>query len=406
MTHAVLSPSSAQRWLTCPASVPLTANMPDEESDYALEGTLAHAWAEALLKGTATADGAPPFSAEEMQTIKAKKYDLDDMRTNVDFYADLVRNLGGDLFVEYHLDIESITGEKGAEGTSDAVVIKDTTLYVVDLKYGREKVEAVDNPQLAIYARAALNSFFCIQELTDVHMIIVQPRLNSVSEWSLTAEQLIDLTDGFGDKAKVCLNLLKRKSIKPELYQPSAKGCRWCKARTTCRALAKFALTAAGIDMLQARGPLLDKAELGLCLDKLDLIEQWASGLKEAALSMLVSGEEIPGWKAIIGREGNRKWGDEAAAEASLIEFKVADDDLYTKKLISPAQAAKLIKKKKLTQEQFDKLSIIREPGKPTLVPEADPRPSFREMSAADYPDETVKTEQTDKSEQIVKTEN
>ena len=399
MAHALLSPSGAHRWLVCPASVPLTADMPDEESDYALEGTLAHAWAEALLKGTVKTEDDPPFSAEELALCKEKKFDLSDMRDHVNFYTDLVRNIGGDLFVEHHLDIAAITGEEGAEGTSDAVVIKDTTLYVIDLKYGREKVETVDNPQLAIYGRAALNSFFMIQDITDVHMIIVQPRLNSVSEWELSAEALIDLTDKYGEQAKICLNLVKRKTIKAELYHPSVKGCRWCKARTTCRALANFALTAAGVDILKARGPLLDKAELGSCLDKLDLIEQWASALKETALSMIVAGDEIPGWKAITGREGNRKWGDEAAAEASLIEFKVAADDMYTKKLISPTQAAKLIKKKKLTQEQFDKLSIVREPGKPTLVPASDPRPSFREMSAADYPDETVKTEQTDKSE-------
>lgn len=403
MGHSLLSPSGAHRWLVCPASVPLTANMPDEESDYALEGTLAHAWAEALLKGKVKAEDDPPFTADELALCKEKKFDLSDMRDHVNFYADLVRNIGGDLFVEHHLDIEAITGEDGAAGTADCVAIKDTTLYVIDLKYGREKVEAVDNPQLAIYGRAALNSFFMIQDITDVHMIIVQPRLNSVSEWTLSAEELVDITDKYKDQATVCLNLLKRKTIKAELYQPSVKGCRWCRARTTCRALAKFALTAAGLDILQARGPLLDKAELGACLDKLDLIDQWSSALKEAALSMIVAGDEIPGWKAITGREGNRKWGDEASAEASLIAFKVADDDLYTKKLISPTQAAKLIKKKKLTQEQFDKLPIVREPGKPTLAPASDPRPSFREMSAADYPDETVNSEKT---EQTVKSEN
>ena len=34
--HALLSPSAAKRWLLCPASVAMTAYMPEETSPYAL----------------------------------------------------------------------------------------------------------------------------------------------------------------------------------------------------------------------------------------------------------------------------------------------------------------------------------------------------------------------------------
>ena len=173
VVHALLSPSAAARWLACPGSVPLTEKMPNEESDYAKEGTIAHHCAERILNGeTASVDMLEP---EEAAFMADKGLDVTDMLGHVMYYVDFVSRLGGERFVEQQLDLTSITHEADAVGTSDAVVIKDDTLYVVDLKYGMGvKVDAENNPQIAIYARAAYNAYECFADFSKVHMIIVQ----------------------------------------------------------------------------------------------------------------------------------------------------------------------------------------------------------------------------------------
>ena len=174
-------------------------------------------------------------------------------------------------------------------------------------------------------------------------------------------------------------------------FNPTVKACRWCKARGTCAARAKFALSAAGVDILKDRKDLLlNPSDLGICLDKLELIEDWVSVIRETATDMLRSGTAIPGWKLVRGKEGNRKWSDESAAEEALLSLVEVADDVYTKKLISPAQADKLVKSKKIKKEDLAAIPVERAPGKPNLAPESDPRPAYTELSESDFPDETA----------------
>ena len=389
VVHALLSPSAAARWLACPGSVPLTEKMPNEESDYAKEGTIAHHCAERILNGeTASVDMLEP---EEAAFMADKGLDATDMLGHVMYYVDFVSRLGGERFVEQELDLTSITHEADAVGTSDAVVIKDDTLYVVDLKYGMGvKVDAENNPQIAIYARAAYNAYECFADFSKVHMIIVQPRLDHISEWEVSVSDLIAWTDTFTVKADECHKMRALPKSKWK-FNPTVKACRWCKARGTCAARAKFALSAAGVDILKDRKDLLlNPSDLGICLDKLELIEDWVSVIRETATDMLRSGTAIPGWKLVRGKEGNRKWSDESAAEDTLLSLVDTADDGYTKKLISPAQADKLVKAKKIKKEDLAAIPVERAPGKPNLAPESDPRPAYTELSESDFPDETA----------------
>ena len=125
------------------------------------------------------------------------------------------------------------------------------------------------------------------------------------------------------------------------------------------------------------------------------MIEKWADTMRETAVSELTAGRDIPGWKLVAGREGNRKWADEKAAEKLLTSWKLSTTDRYVKKLVSPTGAEKLQKSGKLTPEQWAELlpMITREAAKPALAPADDKRPAYRSTSAEDYPDETAATE-------------
>lgn len=390
--HALLSPSSAARWMRCPASVVVTRDMPEDSSPYAVEGTCAHRLAELLLNG---ADG---FPADEAAKVIAAGVDPDSLVEPVRVYVDYVRSLGSEIVTEVSLDISLITKEPEARGTSDAVVFSEGVLHVCDLKYGKgEPVSADGNPQLAIYAGAALAAFDFLGEIREVCMHIVQPRLNSISVWRVSVDELMAFLADVTRAGAQCLRLLDEyqdpDTVPAEFFQPCANACRFCRNRGKCTALAKYALSVAGLDLPAPLKASLDAQQLAYILDRIGLIKSWMGEVEAAAHAALMEGREVPGYKLVEGRAGSRKWTDESKAEKLLKAWKVPADFRYVKSLISPTQAEKLLKLKTLTDEQWDELCgyVSREPGKPTVVPASDKRPAISGRPAAeDFPDESA----------------
>lgn len=390
--HALLSPSSAARWMRCPASVVVTRDMPEDSSPYAIEGTCAHRLAELLLNG---ADG---FPADEAATVIAAGVDPDSLVEPVRVYVDYVRSLGSEIVTEVSLDISLITKEPEARGTSDAVVFSDGVLHVCDLKFGKgEPVSAEENPQLAIYAGAALAAFDFLGEIREVCMHIVQPRLNSISVWRVSVDELMAFLAEVTSAGARCLRLLDEfpdpDAVPAEQFNPGAKACRFCRNRGNCAALAKYALSVAGLELPAPLKASLDVQQLAYILDRIGLIKTWMGEVEAAAHAALLEGREVPGYKLVEGRAGSRKWTDESKAEKLLKAWKVPADFRYVKSLISPTQAEKLLKLKTITDEQWGELCgyVSREPGKPTVVPASDKRPAISGRPAAeDFPDESV----------------
>lgn len=390
--HALLSPSSAARWMRCPASVVVTRGMPEDSSPYAIEGTCAHRLAELLLNG---ADG---FPADEAAKVIAAGVDPDSLVEPVRVYVDYVRSLGSEIVTEVSLDISLITKEPEARGTSDAVVFSDGVLHVCDLKYGKgEPVSAEENPQLAIYAGAALAAFDFLGEIREVCMHIVQPRLNSISIWRVSVDELMTFLAYVTRAGARCLRLLDEypdpDTVPVGYFDPSDKACRFCRNRGKCAALAKYALSVAGLELPASLKASLDVQQLAYILDRIGLIKTWMGEVEAAAHAALLEGREVPGYKLVEGRAGSRKWTDESKAEKLLKAWKVPADFRYVKSLISPTQAEKLLKLKTITDEQWGELCgyVSREPGKPTVVPASDKRPAISGRPAAeDFPDESA----------------
>ena len=317
--HALLAPSAAHRWLECPASVPFSLQFPDgETSVYAEEGTLAHAAAECILRD----DKAGLDSVK--RKILAGGFDPEipeKVRKYTDYVTALRDSVHGELFVEQRLALTAITGEEGAKGTSDAVILAPGELYVVDLKYGQgDKIDAPENPQLLIYAAAAYQAF-SFADIERVTVAIVQPRLDHVSEWTLDLSDLLARADDVRKKAAAVLAM---KDASPEAweYHPGLKTCKYCKARSSCRALAAACLSAAGVEILEkSKTPRLVAAEIGKILEALPMIEKWGDTMRETAIAELTAGRDVPGWKLVAGRAGPRKWADEKASEYSIASY-------------------------------------------------------------------------------------
>ena len=362
----------------------------DTGSSYAAEGTWAHKLAEVRLSGRET------LTEEEIADLvglTGETYDTAAMDEPVRYYVDYVRSLGGDLFAEQRLPLTAITGEEGAAGTADAVILRGGELTIADLKYGQGvKVDAVENPQLTIYAGAAVRTFAPMmdEELTQIRLIIIQPRLDHVSEWTLTPAELETRLAAIGKAADEVRRELASEADQWHLC-PGLTQCRFCPARGRCRELARFALTAAGLPELKSAVPKLDTCMIGETLGKLDLIQSWIDGMRQVAEEELLKGRRIPGWKLVSGRQGPRKWGDKDAADRVLSEKGVPDSLRFVQELISPTQAEKLVKAGQITEEQWQAVQgeITRSEPKPCVVPEDDPRQPWTPLTAADYPDES-----------------
>lgn len=388
--HALLSPSAAGRWLLCPASVALTAGMPEETSPYTLRGTAAHAAAESVITGR------PSYQAP----AGVESVSFEELKEEVQQYTDFVRSeTRGDFrLIEQRLEASWLSPE--CFGTADAVILHPDEIHVIDLKTGRGvPVTAKDNPQLAIYARSVLETFSgMFDDLNSIKMTIVQPPLNHVETWQITPEELIKFTDGMKEAAAECLKELAERSKKDARldclkFNPGTAQCRFCRARHECRALASYCLTAAGLPALTVCDPKIDNVQLSKIMSKIPAIELWIAAIKERAEVELSEGHIVPGYKLVQGRAGNRTWRDPAAAASLLESCGLSKDQIYAKKLVSPAQADKLIKKSgKMTDEQAAAYSdmIIKPAGSPVIAEESDPRPAYRGgLTADDYPDES-----------------
>ena len=360
--HALLSASSAYRWLACPPSALLSAKYEDTSSSYAQEGTAAHALAEyKVLKALGRKADDPTENLD---------YFNEEMDEATDAYAGYVLEQVAEakkattdpiVLVEQRVDFSTYVPD--GFGTADALIIADDKLSITDLKYGRGVlVEADHNPQLMCYALGAYEMFSALYDIETVSMTIFQPRRDNVSVFEMKASDLLDWAE----------NTLKPKAeLAAEGKGDFTAGehCRFCKAKADCRARAEANLALARYDF--ALPPTLTDADIEAILPLLDELTSWAEDIKAYALTRAVAGKEWHGYKLVAGRS-NRKYVNEDA-----VAKKVSDAGFnpYEEKLLGITAMTKLLGK-----NRFEELlsSLIEKPqGKPTLVPESDKRPAM-----------------------------
>lgn len=376
-THAKLSPSGAHRWMRCPGSVALEAQFPDDSSVFAAEGTLAHLLASDELDGTKPARE----RIGEQHTVDGFDFTVDKvMVAYVEDYVKLVREYaeGGSLLVEQKVPIGHLTGEEGATGTSDAVIVhaNEGRLTVVDLKYGMGvKVYADGNEQAMMYALGALERYDQLADFTDICMVIHQPRLNHVSEHWLHVSELLQFRDRVSEAAELVHS--------PAAFTaPGEKQCKFCKAKAVCPALLEIVDETADEEATADDFADLGDNSLSVAMGRVELIEQWCKGVRAEVERRLTKGIEVPGYKLVEGRRGNRAWSNAKDAEKRLSAV-LKRDEMYEEKFISPATAEKLLKKDPEGLALLNELTH-RPEGKPSVAPVTDARPVKVTTAVAD----------------------
>lgn len=373
--HALLSPSSAHRWLACPPSARLTEHIPDTASPYAAEGTRAHALCEETLTrslqawGDGEPEGCPAASAACDGPDREPEEMIAAAQTYVDFIHELWMGSVAEPAVYVEQPVRMDTWVPECSGTCDCLLITDDCLHIIDFKYGKGvAVSAEDNPQLKLYALGALQLFAGIYEIDTVRMSIVQPRIKAEADtWELSTDDLLRW-------AKEVLAPAAKLAWKGEgNLNPGQSQCRFCKAYPTCRAWASKYGPLAGFTPEPAQ---LTPAELGEWLAKVQDLAAYAKDLQEYALQQTLDGKPVPGWKAVEG-VSKRTWADEAAAfDAMQARMDIPVDVLYKpREHITLTEAEKLLGKKSFAETcgQY----ITRKPGAPKLVPASDKRPAI-----------------------------
>lgn len=400
--HSPLGASAAERWLNCPPSVALTADLPDTTSPYAAEGSIAHELGELKLrKYFLTGIGPKRFESRkrEIQTLLTETFppeegeDPADHRQRLaeqwaeierctDEYLDAAKTIALAFPQKPYIALEQRVDYSlwvpGGFGTADCIILADYTLHVIDYKHGRGvPVDAVDNPQLKLYALGAWARYRITERVDRVRWTIVQPRNGGVSEaQEMPIDELLEWAETY---------------VKPRALLASDGGgefavggwCRWCKVRATCRARSDHNLSLEGF--AKVKPALLSEAEIGDILTRSRDLASWAKDVEEYALSALLDGQEIPGWKAVAGR-ALRIWADQEAAFAKALELGTPEAMLYERKPVSLAALEKLMGKKAFAPL----IDYIKIPdGKPTLAPESDKRDAvtIRPTAEQDFTD-------------------
>lgn len=417
--HAILSPSGFKALMLCPAKPAMERGIPERSSDYADEGTAAHFLASECLAPTRGCEGDlykgdridvwrhPESESEGVcwaeyaptdPNVEHNVFEVDEeMVEAVQKYIDTVRFYAatGELLVEQALPIGHITGEEGAEGTADAVVLLDDEIVVIDLKYGRGvEVSVVGNPQLKLYALGALARYGMLGDFHYVRGVIVQPRVSdTASEDTWTVDELETWADDVATPAAVkSMELLVCDPPVVERHaDPHPEACRFCRARATCKALsysvekaieAEFTdlTTQSEVERVEIVKDLTAKVQnnghLGAKMDAVELVEMWCTAIRSMVESELLAGKPVPGWKLVQGRKPPRKWSDTAAAEKTMKAMRLKVDEMYDRTLISPTSAEKLLKTQPKRWAKVQDL-VTQGEGKPSVAPITDKRPAL-----------------------------
>ena len=377
--HALLSPSAAHRWMNCTAAPLLEKDVEDKGSTFAEEGTLAHAYCAKKLK---------EFLGLSVDEEKAEIAQLDEQYHSgeMDEYTDTYKTIvlekfnaaraktkDAQLLVEVKLDFSHYVPD--AFGTSDAIIIADGVMEVIDFKYGKGvKVSAVENPQMMIYALGAWDLFNFEYDIRKVRMTIVQPRIDNLSEFELDAADLINwAVDELQPKANEAYAGGKQKP---------GNWCQFCKVKANCKALSSMCIEAqqANPDPRKISKEVMESTILPL----LPTFKTWLTGVEEYSLEQALSGVQYQGFKIVEGRSVRKITNQAAVMELLGKEGFAKEAYIKPTELRSITDLEKLIGKKRFCTICAE--YINKPQGKPTLVPESDKRPAFNQ-AADDFKD-------------------
>lgn len=379
--HAILSPSSSERWLNCTPSARLADAAGSKTSEYAEEGTTAHELAEHVL-GCWT-DGTFLPECEEMpvpENIASNKYYSEEMKEAISHYVNFVTGefyemqkgpFGGPVTMrlEEKLDMSGYAPE--SFGSADVVLVSEQILHIIDLKYGKGVKVPAESPQFKMYALGALSKFNK-GGIKYVRMSVAQPRLNHFDTVSVRAEDLLQWgMDVLRPKAKL--------AYEGKGEQVVGSWCQFCPVKATCRAQRDEIVH--DFEEYPDTPHLLTDEEIVDMLGKLDRYRSWFESLNQYAYAEAMKGKKWDGYKLVEGRSA-RKIIDPDKVRDKLLKTYL-EDEVLNISLKGVTDLEKLMGKKAFAAEIGE--YVKSQPGAPKLVPDSHPGKDYERDTASDF---------------------
>lgn len=364
--HAILSPSSAKRWIHCTPSALLAEAAGSKSSVYAEEGTLAHEIAEYALTQYLEGlydpiiDEAPPIKDEH---LKNPLFSID-MANYIRDYCDYVIGENYEMqkadglskmFLERRVDITDYAPD--SFGSVDVTLVSDKTIHIIDLKYGAGvKVTADHNEQMMLYALGALKAA-ASQNITNIRMTIAQVRLDHYDTFEMSKGELLDW-------AEKVLKPAAKVAIQGKGKQVIGSWCEFCPVKAQCRAQRDAILA----DFDEKPEPLLlSDEEVTDLIGKIDTYKSWIESVNKYVYDRAIQGHKWEGYKLVAGRS-RRVITDEARVRQELLN-EFLEDEVLNIKLKGIGDLEKLLGKKVFSARFADVVQSL--PGAPKLVPES-----------------------------------
>lgn len=391
LAHAKLSASGSHMWLVCTASAWASAQFPDASSEYADEGTRAHAIGSECLEQDIDVQqwcndrfGCDPEDLAEHDPVNAEQYPMEMfecMQEYVDFVHEeitkaLLRNPDAIIFIEKRVDFSPWVRE--GFGTGDCIIISDGVIRIIDYKHGKGVfVEVTDNEQLMLYGLGGWNMFHHMFDIKRIELTIYQPRVGNIKTWDVTVDQLVNWAEYHVKPiAERVWHAMETGDLSDVEFNPKdVEVCRFCNARNHCRARADEALAMA---KYMKEDALMSAEEVATLLPRMATLKKWANDLTTWAQAEAVKGKKFDGHKLVEGRS-NRRYSDEGAVKTVLLLEGFNEPQIHKpRKLLGVTDMTKLLKGKK-TFESLLGSHVMKPPGKPVLVEASDPRPELVE---------------------------
>lgn len=394
--HALFSPSSAGMWIACANAIAASAGQPEIGDKKAADlGTDKHELLSLCLTFKVSAEKylghvlkrghkVDQAFSDEVQIV------IDGVYERIEAYKTTGATVS--LEIEQDVPISQITGEAGATGRADVVLLAEwkdkAEICVIDAKFGYREVLPENNPQLMMYAHGAAEKFNLVADFETAVLVIHQPALSEAPrEWAVPVDGICEWVRGIAapaaTHASIILRMSEERALKMEDFSPSDDACRYCRAAGTCPAQLAKVREVAGEDfeIIQAAETpdtsTLSNDRLGEMWPWLDFLEGYAKSVRGRIEHELMQGNPVKGTKLVEGKRGNRTWASDEEAEKLLKSFRLKQEQMYSFKLLGPKPILEALKDQPRRVKKVAEL-ITQKDGKPHVAHISDPRPALK----------------------------